>query len=406
MKDQLSAGAILSMVGEDSELAELALETKVDVQVKKLDGQTMLKLLLYGVLSNDRVSLRVLEEAYESQRFKTYAGIANEQTTAHSTLSDRLRHIKVGFFEQVYQRVLKRFGEEVQPPYQTENGVKFRVNRVDSTLVSCSAKLLSIGMVNGRRKKTNEPNRFKQVKFTLGFNGLLPQVAHIHTAQSDLADDRPLAEAVRALSIEPDSVAVFDRGLKSRKVMASFVKEGRYFVTRINRTQQYEVVEKQALPDIHQTDTLELISDQTVRLAINGNISKKVLFRLIIARSLQSGETLYFLSNLFEVSAVDVTEIYRLRWEIEVFFRFLKQEMNFSHMLSRDLNGIQVMLYVTLIAAALIMVFRRRNRINSYKIAKIRFVNQLYDDLIKIVIQFCGGDPSLYGRVVSPGFGH
>ncbi len=406
MKDQLNAGAILSMVGEDSELAELALETRVDVQVKKLDGQTMLKLLLYGVLSNDRVSLRVLEEAYESQRFKTYAGIANEQTTAHSTLSDRLRHIKVGFFEQVYQRVLKRFGEEVQPPYQTENGVKFRVNRVDSTLVSCSAKLLSIGMVNGRRKKTNEPNRFKQVKFTLGFNGLLPQVAHIHTAQSDLADDRPLAEAVRALSIEPDSVAVFDRGLKSRKVMASFVKEGRYFVTRINRTQQYEVVEKQSLPDIHQTDTLELISDQTVRLAINGNISKKVLFRLIIARSLQSGETLYFLSNLFEVSAVDVTEIYRLRWEIEVFFRFLKQEMNFSHMLSRDLNGIQVMLYVTLIAAALIMVFRRRNRITSYKIAKIRFVNQLYDDLIKIVIQLCGGDPSLYGRVVSPGFGH
>ena len=394
------------MVGEDSELAELALETRVDVQVKKLDGQTMLKLLLYGVLSNDRVSLRVLEDAYESQRFKAYAGIANEQTTAHSTLSDRLRHIKVGFFEQVYQRVLKRFGEEVQPPYQTENGVKLRVNRVDSTLVSCSAKLLSIGMVNGRRKKTNEPNRFKQVKFTLGFNGLLPQVAHIHTAQSDLADDRPLAEAVRALSIEPDSVAVFDRGLKSRKVMASFVKEGRHFVTRINRTQQYEVVENHALPDIHQTDTLELISDQTVRLAINGNISKKVLFRLIIARALQSGETLYFLGNLFEVSAIDVTEIYRLRWDIEVFFRFLKQEMHFSHMLSRDLNGIQVMLYVTLIAAALIMVFRRRNRITSYKIAKIRFVNQLYDDLIKIVIQLCGGDPSLYGRVVSPGFGH
>ena len=169
---------------------------------------------------------------------------------------------------------------------------------------------------------------------------------------------------------------------------------------------QYEIAQTHVLPDIHQTDTLEILSDQSVRLAINGYIGKKVTFRLIIARSLQSDETLYFLSNLFDVSAVDVTDIYSLRWEIEVFFRFLKQEMNFSHLLSRDRNGIQVMLYVTLIAAALIMIFRRRNSITSYKIAKIRFVNQLYDDLTKIVIQLCGGDPSLYGRVVSPGFGH
>ena len=406
MTAEVNVSAILSLIDQDGELETLAAETGVNVQVKKLDGQTMLKLLLYGVLTSNRVSLRVLENAYESQLFKTYAGIDNERKTAHSSLSDRLRHIKVGFFEHVYKRVLERFGNEVEAPYQTANGVKMKVNRVDSTLVSCSAQLLSIGMVNGRRKKNNEPNRFRQVKFTLGFNGLLPQVAHIHTNQSDLAEDRPLAGAVRALSLEPDSVAVFDRGLKSRKVMASFIKEGRYFVTRINPTQQYEVLQPHALPSVKHTATLELLSDQSVWLAINGNISKRATFRLILARSLQTGDTLYFLSNLMEVSAQDVTEIYRLRWQIETFFRFLKQEMNFSHLLSRDENGIRVMLYVTLIAAALLMVFRQRNRLSSYKIAKLRFVNQLDDDLIKIIIQLCGGDPSLYGRVISPGFGH
>lgn len=406
MKGKVTVSELLALIDEDDTLAELAIETGVDVQVKKLDGQTMLKLLLYGVLTSERVSLRVLEEAFESQRFKTYAGVASGETTAHSTLSDRLRHIKVGFFEQVYERLMKRFAQEVSQPYRTESKVHLRVNRVDSTMVRCSAKLLAIGMVNGLRKKNGEANRFRQVKFTLGFDGLLPHVAHLHTDQSDLADDRPLAEAVRALSVDPESVVVFDRGLKSRKVLASFVREGRYFATRINPTKEYQVVTTHALPENRCTETLELVSDQSVWLALNWNISKKTVYRLIVAKSLKSGEMLFFLTNLFDLPAADITEIYRLRWEIETFFRFLKQEMNFSHLLSRDENGIRVMLFVTLIAAALLMVFRQRNQITSYKIAKIRFVNQLYDDLMKIVIQLCGGVPALYGHVTAKGFGH
>ena len=103
---------------------------------------------------------------------------------------------------------------------------------------------------------------------------------------------------------------------------------------------------------------------------------------------------MFFLTNIQELSASEVTEIYKKRWEIEVFFKFLKQEMSFSHLLSRTENGIKVMLYMTMIAAMLILIYRKINAIEGYKIAKLQFVNELEFSLIKEMVLLCGGDPA------------
>ena len=71
-----------------------------------------------------------------------------------------------------------------------------------------------------------------------------------------------------------------------------------------------------------------------------------------------------------------MAEIYRRRWEIEVFFRFLKQEMNFTHFVCNDSNAIQVMMYATLIAAMLVLVYKKKNEIASYKMAKKSFAKE------------------------------
>ena len=77
------------------------------------------------------------------------------------------------------------------------------------------------------------------------------------------------------------------------------------------------------------------------------------------------------------MDAPTIAELYRKRWDIEVFFRFLKQEMNLTHFVCNDLNAIQVMIYCTLITAMLILVYKKQNNIKSYKIAKIRFFKEL-----------------------------
>ena len=74
-------------------------------------------------------------------------------------------------------------------------------------------------------------------------------------------------------------------------------------------------------------------------------------------------------------------------WDIEVLFRFLKQELNLKHFLSHDQNAIAVILYCTLITAMMVLIFKDLNKIKSYKTAKILFVNELICDIIYNAMQ-------------------
>lgn len=82
--------------------------------------------------------------------------------------------------------------------------------------------------------------------------------------------------------------------------------------------------------------------------------------RLIVARSKTDPAMEYwFITNDFELTAKEITDAYRKRWDIEVFFRFTKQELNASHLISLNKNGIEVMLYMTLIVAMLVLIYKK-----------------------------------------------
>ncbi len=87
--------------------------------------------------------------------------------------------------------------------------------------------------------------------------------------------------------------------------------------------------------------------------------------------------------------------LYRHRWDIEVFFKFLKQELNFSHLINRSENGIRVMLYCTMIAAILLLAYKELNGLKGYKIMKQQFVNEMEKSLLKDFVVLCGGDPNM-----------
>jgi len=90
-----------------------------------------------------------------------------------------------------------------------------------------------------------------------------------------------------------------------------------------------------------------------------------------------------FLTNVLFLSAVEIAELYKSRWEIETFFKFIKQEMNFSHLLSRSENGIKVIMYLTMIAAILLTLYKKMNRIVGWAVAKILFMDELDKDMEK-----------------------
>lgn len=381
----------------ESLLDELSLETRVDYQVKQLSGKLIFNLLLYAVLNTTRLSLNVLVSLFDSTTFRALAHLAPKQHTHRNSLADRLATIKVEYFERLLEAVTTLFRSH----FSSDKGLPYRINRFDSTTVSCSAKLLSMGMISGCKPK-DASKRLRQLKFTMGFDGLTISDCNLYTEQSYLAEDMALGQTIEKSSISQQEVAVFDRGLKKRKTFRLFSEQGRLFVTRINPTTMYEPVAQFTRSAFRRTKTLELLSDQMVYLYVNSNLIK-FPFRLITARNLSSGEILFFLTNIFSLKAAVVTDIYRMRWEIEIFFRFLKQELNFSHLLSRNENGIKVMVYVTLIAAMMVLLYRKLNHMTGLKIVKLRFALELQTEIIKDIVRICNGNPELVEQFIPSG---
>jgi IS4 transposase len=113
---------------------------------------------------------------------------------------------------------------------------------------------------------------------------------------------------------------------------------------------------------------------------------------LVIIKNEKTNKEFWFLTNEFELSAKEITDYYRKRWDIEVFFRFMKQELNLSHLVSLNKNGIEVMVYMTMIASMLLLIYKKANNL-GYKTAKRRIAMELRDMVTAILIIFAGGNP-------------
>lgn len=381
--------AVLDQIGE---------QTNVDYQVKKLTGERVFQLLLYSLIKRKDVSWRILETIFGSTKFQQYASLPQGSRTDHSSLATRLSQIKSEYFEKIHQVVTKMLEDE----YPTEKIGGYKIVRFDSTMVSIAGTLLKIGGlehgVNTDRKKDSDP---VDIKFSIGFNGFYGTKGKIFNEQVYLSEDVALPEIIRAHALSKDEVAVFDRGLNSRKVLSGFTDNNLKFVTRcktIKGKVKHIFVRKVTTIEVDkpiETDTLSIKNDWIVHLFGTGSEPTKGVFRMIEAQRKENGETLFFITNLMDIDVKDVVLIYRKRWDIECFFKFIKQEFGFNHFLSRSRNGMEVMLYMTLIAFALIHIYFRSNKIDGFKIAKLKFELELEDEILKIIIEACNGDPNM-----------
>ncbi|GAB4049151.1 IS4 family transposase [Spirosoma litoris] len=377
----------------DELLDALAIEYQVDKHVKKLRGTLVFKLLLYAVLATNELSLNVLIALLEKVGIRQLIGVDAHFTTQRNSVADRLAQLDCRYLEAIFKQLIKLVNQH----WPTPSFQGYQLHLVDSTLVACSAKLLSIGIQLGRKAK-DESHRYKHIKFSIGYDGLKPETIRFYDQQTHASDETPLKETIQSLAFSAKDVAVFDAGLQNRLTFEQFTKPGegkRFFVTRLKANSRYQCLTEQPLAI--STDTLVLETELGVRLYTASNRLIADSFRLIKAHLADKPEqSLLFLTNLpASLSALEVSQIYRQRWQIEKFFRFIKQQMNFSHFLSRSSNGIKLMAYVMLIGALLIGLYGRFNGRSGFKITKLLFFYELEADLLKAFIEECQGDPAL-----------
>lgn len=373
----MTAKQVLNLIPSNI-FRDLAMETKVDHQVKLLSGELIFKLILFSMLNSDKLSLRVMEKYLESAQFRSFTGY-DITIGKYNSIRDRICSINAAYFEQLFNKIFEIYSNHLNEASA--------VTKVDSTYIAVAAKLFDQGMVNGNKDK-------KFVKYSIGLKGSLPNSVKVFLDQAYVSEDLALSDAINSDESLAENIVVFDRGLQSRNAFDGFSSASKLFVCRANCKTRVKLPQENAVGERPADATVTIYSDTSGYLI--GRPQKKTAHRYRIIKGVidATGEPVCFISNMQDEDAYTIAKIYRQRWEIEVFFKFLKQHLNLNHLVSRTPNGIKVMLYMTLILAILIIVFKKLNKIGSYKIAKLQFELELEKDIIKAIVELCGGDPN------------
>jgi len=394
-------------------LSEMCKKYNVNHKSTKLSAERLFSLMLYTMFSERFCSLRKLQQNYEDPKVqREFLGIHEPTTIDHSTFHYRLTKIDADLFKEIYERTAKKYRHTI-----ANTKSRYELKRFDSTIVSLSSKLLKkVGF------RTNQSwGKNKHIKYTVGYSQI-PEVVQMHSTKSYVSENKALGEAIRSREPVPNSILLFDRGISDRKILDE-ISQRSYFISRLKKNDRIAIIKERNLKK--ETESLELIKELEGHLYKTGGAKSKEVYRIIKARKKkvvwdkkketlvrgkmkrkiykgkskeelkreQLQEELIFITNIpkQEMSVEEVVNTYKKRWEIEVFFKFLKQELDFSHFVNRTENGIKVVMYIRMIYALLLLVYKSKNKLEGYKYVKSAMMSELEGEFIRYVIDKSGG---------------
>ena len=153
---------------------------------------------------------------------------------------------------------------------------------------------------------------------------------------------------------ERGSITVFDRGYVDYSLFKHIENEKAFFVTRVKKNASYTVLEERSIPREADED---IVSDSIVRLK---SCEYPEPLRVIEVVDVE-GRSIQFQTNNFELSAETISEIYRERWQIELFFKELKQNLKIKTFVGTSKNAVMTQVYTALISILLLKYMKSKS---------------------------------------------
>ena len=164
-------------------------------------------------------------------------------------------------------------------------------------------------------------------------------------------------KVARALHLEAGTILAIDRGYNDYDWFAELTRDGVFFVTRMKTNTVYTTVEVCAVPEKG-----NVLSDQIVSLpSLNKAGEAPVLFRRIEYWNADKQEVLVFFTNLLHLAASTVAAIYKERWQIELFFKALKQTAKVKSFLGTSANAVKTQIWTALIAMLILKYLQMKS---------------------------------------------
>lgn len=297
--------------------------------------------MLFCQLSN-LDSLRAIVNGINSQANKLYhLGV---QKISRATLSYANSNRSHKLFSAIFHYLLNK-----TIPIAPKHKFRFKnpLYSLDSTTID-----LCLSLFDWAKFRKTKGGVKLHVK--LSHSGYLPTFAVLGSARSH---DR---SALHAFKFKKGDVVVFDRGYNDYQIYANHCSSGVYFVTRLKKNAQFRIVERRSVKKYK-----NILSDHIIEFT--GYYSQKkcpLRLRKITARDPETGKTIVILTNQFEWSAQTIAAVYKDRWQIEIFFKAMKQRLKIKSFVGTSRNALLTQITSALIAYLLLsyMKFLSKSR--------------------------------------------
>lgn len=262
-----------------------------------------------------------------------------------STLADAQRLFDPELLLPLFESLKERAG--IQKHDSRLDGVTNKLLAVDGSFFAVASRIAWALYNHSAKNNVTQGNVRVHVHFDI-LRGL--------PAHATLTDGRASEAEQLRTALAAGCFYVMDRGFQQYRLLADIIAKGSDFLVRLRKTARYEPIETLALTAADRA--AGVLTDTLVRIGRRGNRTtiKQPLRLVEIAQPDKPDKPLRLLTSRFDLSAEDIGVIYRHRWQVELFFRWLKCMANFQHFYSESPQGMTLQVYIALIGTLLIAI--------------------------------------------------
>ena len=342
---------------------------KTDKGCSKYKTYDQFVALTYGQLYKCHTLSDISTGIGVSETFISDLGL--QQSPARSTMSDGNKKRDWRVFESLYFKLLNHYKNVLRKHHQSYIVEEIKgksIKLIDSTTIP-----LCLSMFDWAKFRTAKGGA--KIHTCLDVDLMLPDVVNITEAK--LHDRYGLKQSI----FTKNTIIVEDRAYFDFQLMLNRITASNVFVTRIKSNTVYETVEELELPE---GENEHIVKDEIIHLtsqkAIESGISTQKL-RLVHVYKEDENKIIEIITNQLEWEAITISELYKKRWDIEQFFKALKQNLQVKTFVGTSENAVKSQIYIALTTYLLLELIRRT-------IPKVRPAFTSFVEKIRIALCF------------------
>jgi len=338
---------LLSLIGE-SILKQTIAEHKANHCYKRLFLWDHLVSMLYGIFTHC-TSLREIQYGLEVCQGKLNH-LNLKRVSPRSTLSDGNKQRPAKVFGTIYQKLYAFYKHSISDSRMAPVTRK-NLYILDSSTISLFKAILKPA---GRKRKDGTSKGGMKVHTLLNADAHMPSFIK-YTAAA--LHDQQFYKYIKEL---PDySIIAFDKAYINYGQFDKFTERNIYYVTRQKENADYKTIEEFDLA----TDAQHILKDE--KIEVSYKVNKEVItqqMRRVAVFSQKYQKAFVYTTNNFDLTAVEIAAIYANRWQIETFFKKLKQNFPLTYFYGDNTNAIEIQVWCALIALLLIEVLHKEQK--------------------------------------------